>query len=379
MDPFNPNHVMYGTGATIWSTDELDNVDSNRAPSWYLQAQGIEETVALSAHSPTGGDAHLFSGLGDICGMKHTDMDVPQPMYSLPTFSNLDSIDSAGKQPSVVVRIGDSGNYTGYDGCGSGAYSTDGGDTWSVFPTCPAGINITVTTLGVVAVDASGTHVVWSTLFPYKASSDQTGPWTTSDFGQTWTAPSGLDVMTANISADRVQAGTFYSFTNGVWYVSTDGGASYNSSQGSSIGLPPSAVGAVPVASFLRAGEIWLPLGGLGIYHSVDFGESWTKLPGMLNPSFFTIGAPPTSCSPTPALFLWGTVSNNGVDGLYRSDDGGESWARVNDEAHQYGGPMLIVGDPRVYGRVFIGTGGRGIVRADLAPGSENVPGTGGI
>jgi hypothetical protein len=386
MDPTNPDHVMYGTGATIWATDEISQVDSDKAPTWYIQAQGIEETYAMSANSPTGGSAHLFSGLGDICGMKHTDLDEPQAMYPFPTFSNLDSIDSGGVNYDVVVRIGDSGNYTGYDGCGSGAYSTDNGDSWSVFPTCPPGINTTVTTLGVVAVDASGKDVVWSTEFGYKASSDQTGPWTTSDLGKTWTAPKGLSVMTANISADRVQARTFYAFTSGLWYVSTDGGVSYTSSKASSVGLPSSAVGAVPVANFFRAGEVWLPLGSLGIYHSTDFGRSFSRLPGTLAPDFFAIGAGASSSSSssrstTPALFLWGTVSEGGADGLYRSDDGGETWARVNDEAHQYGGPTLILGDPRVYGRVFIGTGGRGIIRADLTgeKGTTNVAGTGGI
>jgi oligoxyloglucan reducing-end-specific cellobiohydrolase len=137
----------------------------------------------------------------------------------------------------------------------------------------------------------------------------------------------------------------------------------------------------VPVVNFARAGEIWLPLGDLGLYHSTDFGATWKALPGELSISFFTVGAPREADSTLPALFLWGTITSKGTNGLYRSDDDGETWVRVNDDEHQYGGPNLIVGDPRLYGRVFIGTAGRGIVVADLAGAhaTTNVPGTGGI
>jgi len=49
----------------------------------------------------------------------------------------------------------------------------------------------------------------------------------------------------------------------------------------------------------------------------------------------------------------------------------------LTDNTHSFG---VIVGDPRVYGRVYMGSFGRGIVRADIASGSRvNVPGTGGI
>jgi oligoxyloglucan reducing-end-specific cellobiohydrolase len=62
--PWDSDHVMYGTGATIWATDELNNIDSDKPPMWYIQAEGIEETAVLALMSPTEG-AHLFSGLGD--------------------------------------------------------------------------------------------------------------------------------------------------------------------------------------------------------------------------------------------------------------------------------------------------------------------------
>jgi hypothetical protein len=66
-----------------------------------------------------------------------------------------------------------------------------------------------------------------------------------------------------------------------------------------------------------------------------------------------------------PAIYLSGTVS--GVTGFFRSDDEGESFVRINDDKHQYGGSMVITGDPRVYGRVYVAPGGRGILLGEPA------------
>ena len=50
------------------------------------------------------------------------------------------------------------------------------------------------------------------------------------------------------------------------------------------------------------------------------------------------------------------------MTGFFRSDDAGAKWVRINDDQHQWGFCTIIEGDPRVSGRVYIGTGGRGII-----------------
>jgi len=50
---------------------------------------------------------------------------------------------------------------------------------------------------------------------------------------------------------------------------------------------------------------------------------------------------------------------------MYRSTDTGASWLRVNDDAHQLGGPgngQFIVGDMNTGGVVYLSTVGRGVV-----------------
>jgi hypothetical protein len=71
-----------------------------------------------------------------------------------------------------------------------------------------------------------------------------------------------------------------------------------------------------------------------------------------------------------PAIFIVGTI--NGVYGFFQSDDQGGTWTRINDDNHQYAAIYCITGDERMYGRVYVGTGGRGTVYADpVSPAPE--------
>lgn len=61
-----------------------------------------------------------------------------------------------------------------------------------------------------------------------------------------------------------------------------------------------------------------------------------------------------------PALFIRGSTGHPKKSGhrVYQSDD----------DDHCYGEFDLIQEDPRVYGRVYLGTGGRGLLYADIGP-----------
>ncbi|MDR1428025.1 MAG: Ig-like domain-containing protein, partial [Bifidobacteriaceae bacterium] len=75
-----------------------------------------------------------------------------------------------------------------------------------------------------------------------------------------------------------------------------------------------------------------------------------------------------------PALYAAGLIADNtpwsaapAHYGVYRSLDGGATWKRINDDAHQYGDLRAISGDSRVFGRVYLGTGTRGTRVADIS------------
>jgi len=60
------------------------------------------------------------------CSFRHDSLYIPQNSYSDPVFISLNSLDWAGNNPNVIVRVGENGVIYP-DGCGLGAYSTDGG------------------------------------------------------------------------------------------------------------------------------------------------------------------------------------------------------------------------------------------------------------
>ena len=62
-----------------------------------------------------------------------------------------------------------------------------------------------------------------------------------------------------------------------------------------------------------------------------------------------------------PAIYVFGRIS--GFLGVYRSDDGGSTWTQLNDVNHQWGGLLqTFAADPNVFGRIYIGINGRGII-----------------
>jgi hypothetical protein len=98
---------------------------------------------------------------------------------------------------------------------------------------------------------------------------------------------------------------------------------------------------------------------GRGLVHSTDGGSTFTAFDTIANVGPFSFGkAAPGQTY--PALFASGRVGN--VTGVFRSDDAAHTWVRVNDDDHQFGGsPTVLCGDPRVFGRVYLGFNGRGI------------------
>jgi xyloglucan-specific exo-beta-1,4-glucanase len=340
---------MYGTGATLYGSDNLTTWDAGNKITINVKAMGIEETAIQELVSPPSGP-QLYSGMYDIYGFAHTNVDVvPAAFFSNPNIATI-SIDFAELSSAIVWRAGQGDPANGVK---SAAYSTNSGASWTPVRSEPAG----TTNGGTIAVNASGTRVVWA---PTGAS----GTYYTTNSGRTWTLCTGVPAE-ARIASDRVNPNKFYAFKSGVIYVSTNGGASFTATV--SVGLPASAK---LKAMAGREGEIWLAggaTGGLyGLWRSSNSGASFTQLANVQEADTVGFGkaAPGQSFM---AVFTSARI--DGVRGIYRSDDAGATWVRINDDQHQYGWTgQAITGDPRIYGRVYLGTNGRGILYADPAP-----------
>jgi photosystem II stability/assembly factor-like uncharacterized protein len=118
-------------------------------------------------------------------------------------------------------------------------------------------------------------------------------------------------------------------------------------------------------------GDLWVADGNT-VYHSTDSGANWTKLSNFAsifigNPwadvqgaTAVALGKAKPSSKYSAAVYVVGVV--NGVWGIYRSDDGGATWARFNDDAHQFGGIGVMAADQGIYGRIYFSGTGRGLL-----------------
>jgi len=76
--------------------------------------------------------------------------------------------------------------------------------------------------------------------------------------------------------------------------------------------------------------------------------------------SIVALGKPKPGATYSAAVYVVGVI--NGVWGVYRSDDGGATWIRHNDDAHQYAGVGVMAADQNAYGRIYAGGSCRGVL-----------------
>ena len=362
IDPLNPDHATFTTGYGGWETFDLTAADHAKPTHWSSLASGIEETVGLALESPAAG-APLISGIGDYGGFVHWDLDHPAPegASAPPRFSNTTDVKSAVLRPEIVVRVGVNAEHKPDANL---SYSLDGGRTWQGTQTTPAAGSQS----GTVAVSADGATWIWTP--------EHKEAYLTQDRGVTWKAvqglPSGLRVV-----SDPGEAKGFYaiSLQEQTVYRSVDRGAMFAAmpftlSDGvAGLHITPRADERGGQDQIYpepgKHGDLWFAAFN-GLYlGSTDEGTRevhFKRMPGVQEIHGFGFGkAAPKHAE--DAMYLIGTVA--GQPGIFRSLDGAGSWTRINDDAHQWGLVLQIAGDPKQYGRVYVGTHGRGIFYGD--------------
>ncbi|WP_328544189.1 1,4-beta-glucanase [Streptomyces europaeiscabiei] len=338
LDPYDSKHVVYGTGATLYGTRDLKR--------WAPQIRGLEETSVRQLISPPAGEAHLISGLGDIGTMYHERLTASpsRGMASNPVFGSATGLAQAAAKPSYVVR-------TGWGDNGNGAYSNDGGRTWAPFKAQPA---IAKDAPGPIATNADGSALLWSFVHwdGTKYAAHRSG-----DNGATWTEVSSFPKGATPV-ADPADPTLFYAYDTdtGTLYASTDGGRSFTAR---ATGLPAGDSQFKLVAAPGLGGDLWLSVKWNGLYRSTDGGVTFSKIESCWASYALGFGKAAEGAG-YPAIYQVGSTET--ITAVYRSDDGAKTWTRINDDAHQWGWTgEAITGDPRVYGRVYLATNGRGI------------------
>jgi photosystem II stability/assembly factor-like uncharacterized protein len=233
---------------------------------------------------------------------------------------------------------------------GGGVFkTTDGGITWS-----PITDKYFGGTIGAIAVSESNPDVVYvgTGEYPIRGNvSHGDGVFKSTDAGKTWSFVGLAD--TRQISRVRVSprnSNIVYVGAQGhVWapnadrgvFKSTDGGKNWkkilfrNDSTGiSDLILDPSNPDVI-YAAFWQAGRTpWQLVSGgegSGIFKSTDGGEHWTELtrnPGLPKGLLGNIGL---TVSPANPQRVWAIIEADS-GGVYRSDNGGKTWQRTNEE-----------------------------------------------
>ena len=324
-DPADTHAVWVTSGNGVFRTANIDAAPA----TWTFSVKGLEETVPLGLASIPGGP--VVSAIGDYDGFLHDDPTRYGRIHT-PEIGTTTGLAVAAADTRTMVRVGDSMLVT-----------RDGGTTWTKTATQKG-------KRGQVALSADGAVILHA---PERAKE----VWRSGDGGATWSLVAGLAGAKLRPVADRVDPQVFYAYDDDALLVSTDGGASF----APRASLPAGGSRLVRAAPG-RAGDVWVALKNGGLMRSVDGGAHFAAIAPVRYCGAVGFGkaAPGRNY---PAVYVWGEV--DGVRGIHRSIDAGVTWTRINDDAHQYGGPgdgQFIVGDMNRYGVVYMSTAGRGIV-----------------
>ncbi|WP_088340059.1 WD40/YVTN/BNR-like repeat-containing protein [Robiginitalea sediminis] len=256
-----------------------------------------------------------------------------------------------GGRSAAVTGVPGQPNLFYFGATGGGVWRTqDGGRTWKNISDGYFGGSI-----GAVEVAKSDPNVI------YVGGGEKTvrgnvssgyGVWKSEDAGKTWQA-AGLEKSrhiprlkvhpTDHNTVFAAVLGNIYKPTQerGI-YKSTDGGKTWRQ-----VHYVNDQAGAVdltfdPTNPRILYASTWrvqrtpysLSSGGEGsaLWKSTDSGETWTEISKNKGFPEGTLGIIGVTVSPVNPQRVWAIVENKDKGGLYRSEDGGKTWAQVNSE-----------------------------------------------
>jgi hypothetical protein len=344
IDPFNRNRAFIISGNGVYMTENLWNTK----PTFKMAVTNLEETVPSELVSLPG--SPVVTAIGDYDGFAYQDITKYYNRYS-PNMGTTTGLAVAGKNLNVMVRVG------------SNAYLSENmGTSWTQINT-PSTANS-----GWCAVGANGKCIV--------LTSSGAHPFYTFNKGTNWTEMPGITANNIRFFADFEKDNVFYANVSNNLRTYT-----YNETtqvfEYTSVALTGAYNNRLTIVPGI-AGEIWVPRNNNGLSRIIN---AHTGNPTITNLALTTVtcvgvgkAAPGKSY---PSLFIWGRPKSTDLTGLYRSDDEGINWVRINDDAHQFGGPgnaQFVKGDMNVYGRVYMSTVGRGIIYGELVSGGTSIP-----
>ena len=258
--------------------------------------------------------APLLSGVGDIAGFRHDDLDVSPAdgMFGNPIFGNTTSLDFAESAPNIVARVGTNSSPAGARRLLDGR--RDDLDPVRRRPHGEHGSS------GSIAVSADGKTFVWAPAAGHAASllARQRHHLDRRAWGSPrargWPPTGSTPRSSTRSGGNRM-------------YVSTDGGATFTPATAPAAGRPRPVFGV--------EGDVWVateqrPASFAGLGRDVHAGAAGDRRDGggLRNAGARAEPIRPSTCAGVRRHGAWGT---------YRSDDAGATWQRIDDPQHQFG------------------------------------------
>ncbi|MBB4857251.1 photosystem II stability/assembly factor-like uncharacterized protein [Novosphingobium chloroacetimidivorans] len=386
-DPARPDRIWAAHGVGVFHAD-LSGGDTHLA--WVSQARGIEELVANDVVQPPG-HAPLFAAWDFGIHIKH-DLNAFSTRFAPDRgFIAVQQVDwTPAKAGFLVTNASDTRPCCAEDGNAVMAgYSTDGGSTWTKFPTLPTppgtrGDDPWRMAFGTIAVSSGDPdNIVWE-------PAQNRAPFFTKDRGQTWeqvVLPGAVGdaygsfqnnwYQRKTLTADKTTGGVFYLYHSGeapnaglagLWRTA-DGGAGWERVFAGEIDRDSS------IAAKLRsvpgkAGHLFFTSGivhqAAPLKRSTDGGRTWASVGTVTHVDDVAFGKAARGAN-YPAIYISGRVG--GVYGIWRSTDDAASWQKLVDFPMGTLDQVSVIGaDPDVFGRVYLGYLGSGWIWGEPAP-----------
>jgi hypothetical protein len=352
-DPSDPKRVWESDWFGVWRADDITLATTE----WTALEKGHEEVVVHDLSCPSAG-AELLSGVADVGGFRHDTLD-GFPSHELGALDGTSVQDNYAlafdpAEPTRVFRVGGK-----RDGATEswGFSSSDGGDTWHAMAGAPAAkiarriVHSAAGSRSLLVIDddgqgwynADGTASSWNVVAGLPQQSEASGAWVTS----------------VRAAADGSSADTFYYVSGSTLYRMQGGNGFQSVSQAMPTPASSNKYDMVVLAAMPGLpGDLWLAVEKIGLLRlSGDFASPQSV--GAFSTARALALGRPGSAGGEATVFVLGV--RGGSEGLFRSTDRGATWTDVTDPDHRLGPASLLEASSQTFGRVFVGTGGRGI------------------
>jgi hypothetical protein len=339
LDPRNPGRLWVTDFYGVWRTDDV----TDATPKFVAHEHGHEETIAFANEGIPGGGVQL--GVADMGGFTSDAFEKDPTQDTRPPWSESVATAFSPSNPTIRYRT------VTKDGTNNGVLRYDG-TSWVAEASYPDRLGFDI------AVSASDPDLAMATAFGGK-------PLLRDATSKTWAIVDALpaDAHTQQdiyqkdrpLAADGATGGVFYYYDRGSFWVSADGGTTFDARITTLPSVTISSVLATPGID----GEVWVGLGTSGLTMISGRGAQNQKIAGVARADSLAFGAALSGTS-RPALYLLGDAGQG--EAIYVSSTLAPSWKKISNAELPLAKVRSIGASPDVPALVFVGTSGRGVL-----------------